>query len=82
MKQNATACQSCDSGLGGCRRRRRRRGGGGGLRGGVGPGHPGGLVFRRVGAVLTQGLLVPVVLKARLDLCRGPVVDLIVTSII
>ena len=76
--QQAVSCTN-DIGLGDCRR---GGGGGGGFGGRVGPGHPGGPIFWRFGAVLTQGFLMLVFLKARLDLFCGPVVDFIVTNIV
>ena len=74
MQQGA----SCASGigLGGCRRS--GRGSGGRVR----PGNPCRPILWSFGTVLTQGLLMLVFLKARLDLFRGPVVDFIVTNII
>ena len=76
MQQGVSCTDDIGLGLGGCRR------GGGSFGGRVGPGHPGGPIFWRFGAVLTQGFLMLVFLKARLDLFCGPVVDFIVTNII
>ena len=73
--QQGVSCTN-NIGLGGC------RGGGGGFGGRVGPGHPGRPILWGFGAVLTQGLLMLVFFKARLDLFCGPIVDFIVPNII
>ena len=57
--QQGVSC-TIDIGLGGCR----PGGGGGGFGGRVGPGHPGCPILWGLGAVLTQGLLMLVFLKA------------------
>ena len=73
--QQGVSCTN-NIGLGGC------RSGGGGFGGRVGLGHPGRPILWGLRAVLTQGLLVLIFLKARLYLFCGPVVDFIVTNIV